>query len=254
MLWQAIFFDTRWRFLFGLVLLTVTAAFVVMGYPTVAELVKAAPQLGNGGQLGREIAAAAAASSTYDGYIQSQWFRQNAAQLGSFFAAILGAGGLLSQGAAARMFTLSLPVSRERLFGLRAAAGLTQVLILAVVPALAVTLLSPLVHERFALLDTLAYALCVFAGTAAFFSLAFLMSTMLSNMWAPVLITICAGSALQMIDRLAGGQVRFSLLGMMHGDSYFRGDGLPWPMLLATAALTTALLYGAVRNIAHRDF
>jgi len=233
MLWQAIFFDTRWRFLFGLVLLTVTAAFVVMGYPTVAELVKAAPQLGNGGQLGREIAAAAAASSTYDGYIQSQWFRQNAAQLGSFFAAILGAGGLLSQGAA---------------------AGLTQVLILAVVPALAVTLLSPLVHERFALLDTLAYALCVFAGTAAFFSLAFLMSTMLSNMWAPVLITICAGSALQMIDRLAGGQVRFSLLGMMHGDSYFRGDGLPWPMLLATAALTTALLYGAVRNIAHRDF
>src|SRR5262245_7932091 len=126
MLWQRIFFDTRYRFLTGLILLTVSAAFVVMQYPNIVALIKAAPALGAGGALGRGIADAAARAATYPGYIQSQWFQKNASQLGSLFAALLGAGGLLAQSEAARLFTLSLPVSRERLFTLRAAAGLLQ--------------------------------------------------------------------------------------------------------------------------------
>jgi len=248
------FFSSAYRFLFGLVLLTVTAAFVVLQYPNVVTLIRNAPALGVGGDLGREIVEKAARSSTYAGYIQTQWFRQNAAQIGSLFAAILAAGGLLSQSSTARLFTLSLPISRERLFGMRAATGLTQLLILAVAPALAISMLSPLVGQRFAVVDTLAYALCLFVGTTAFFGLSFLLSTVISNQWAPVLVTVCAGSALQMFDRVAGGEPRFSVLGMMHGDAYARGDGVPWLMLSATSLLTAALLYGAVRNIAHRDF
>ena len=148
MLWQNAFLDTRWRFLVGLVLLTVSAMFVALGYPHVAAVAKAAPAAPAGGPLGREIAEALALSRTYDGYVWSQWFRQNGAQLGSFFAVIIGTGGLLSQSSAARLFTLSLPVSRERLLGARAAAGLAQVLALSVVPALAITLVSPLVGQQ----------------------------------------------------------------------------------------------------------
>ena len=139
MIWQNAFLDTRWRFLVGLVLLTVSAMFVALGYPTVVEVAKAAPAAPAGGPLGREIAEALALSRTYDGYVWSQWFRQNGAQLGSFFAVIIGTGGLLSQSSAARLFTLSLPVSRERLLGARATAGLAQVLALSVVPALTIT-------------------------------------------------------------------------------------------------------------------
>jgi hypothetical protein len=40
----------------------------------------------------------------------------------------------------------------------------------------------------------------------------------------------------------------------MSGESYFRGNGLPWPGLLASAALSTALLYGSALTLARRDF
>ena len=254
MLWQNAFLDTRWRFLVGLVLLTVSAMFVALGYPNIAEVAKAAPDAPTGGPLAREIAEALALSRTYDGYVWSQWFRQNGAQLGSFFAVIIGTGGLLSQSSAARLFTLSLPVSRERLLGARATAGLTQVLTLSVVPALAITLVSPLVDQQFPLLDTLAYALCVFAGCALFFSLAFLFSSLFANVWAPAVLALCAGPVLRIFDQLAGVPNTFSLLAMMHGEPYFRGEGLPWSMLLASAILSAALIYAGVRLIARRDF
>jgi hypothetical protein len=158
-----------------------SAMFVALSYATAAEVARAVPVPPVNGRLGREIAEALALSRTYDGYVWSQWFRQNGSQLGSFFAVIIGTGGLLSQSSAARLFTLSLPVTRERLLGPRAAAGLAQVLTLSVVPALAITFVSPLAGQQFSLLDTLAYALCVFTGCAVFFSVAFLLSTMFAK-------------------------------------------------------------------------
>jgi ABC-2 type transport system permease protein len=253
-LWQNAFLDTRWRFLAGLVLLTVSAMFVALGYPNVAEVAKAVPVAPTGGRLGREIAEALALSRTYDGYVWSQWFRQNGSQLGSFFAIIIGTGGLLSQSSAARLFTLSLPVTRERLLGARAAAGLAQVLALSVVPALVITLVSPFVGERFPLLDTLVYALCLFAGCAVFFSVAFLLSTLFANVWAPAVLALCVGPVAGAVDQITGGPTAFSLLAMMHGEPYFRGSGLPWPMLLVSAVLSAALIYAGVRLIARRDF
>jgi hypothetical protein len=251
MLWQYAFLETRWRFLVGLVLLPVSAAFVVFGYPQVtalAQSVTPAPDT----SLGREIADAMALSKTYGGYVWSQWFRQNGSQFGSLFAAIIGTGGLLSQGAAARLFTLSLPVSRERLLSARAVAGLAQVLTLSLLPALVIVVTSPLVAERFPVLDALVYALCLFAGCSIFFSLAFLLSSMFANMWAPLVLTLCAGPALAVLDSLAGG--RFSLLQMMHGESYFNGHGLPWLMLLVSASLSLTLLFAGTRLVARQDF
>jgi hypothetical protein len=253
-LWQNAFLDTRWRFLAGLILLPMSAMFVALSYATVAEVARAVPVPPVNGRLGREIAEALALSRTYDGYVWSQWFRQNGSQLGSFFAVIIGTGGLLSQSSAARLFTLSLPVTRERLLGARAAAGLAQVLALSVVPALVITLVSPLAGERFPLLDTLVYALCLFAGCAVFFSVAFLLSTMFANVWAPAVLALCVGPVAAAVDQMTGGPTAFSLLAMMHGEPYFRGSGLPWPMLLASAALSAALIYAGVRIIARRDF
>src|SRR5436189_2001835 len=173
MLWQQAFLETRWRFLVGLILLAVSAAFVVIGYPQVMALSQSMTPTPDT-SLGREIAETMALSKTYDGYVWSQWFRQNASQLGAFFAAIIGTGGLLSQGTSARLFTLSLPVSREQLLGARAAAGLGQVLALTFVPAVVIVMVSPIIARSFPLLDALAYALCAFLGGAVIFSLAFL--------------------------------------------------------------------------------
>jgi hypothetical protein len=250
MLWQHAFLETRWRFLAGLVILPVSAAFLVIGYPQVAAT--AAGMAGTRDTvLGREIAEALAMTKSYDSYVWSQWFRQNGSQLGSFFAVIIGTGGLLSQSAAARLFTLSLPVSRQQLLRARAAAGLGQVLALTFIPALVIVLVSPIVAKSFPLLDALAYALCAFAGCAVFFSLAFLLSSMFANVWTPVVLALCTGMALSMIGGIVG---RFSLLGMMHGDSYFNGQGLPWVMLLVSGAASMALLYAGTRLIARKDF
>ena len=253
MLLRHAFLETRWRFLIGLVMLPVSAAFVVLGYPQVSSIsagVSAQPDTA----LGREIALAIELSRTFDGYVWSQWFGQNGAQLGLFFAAIIGTGGLLSQSAAARLFTLSLPVSREQLLGARAAAGLAQVLTLTFVPAVVIVLVSPLVARSFPLLDALAYALCAFAGCAVFFSLAFLFSSIVHNAWAPVLLALCAVPALGMLERLTGGTGGWSLPRLLNGELYFNGHALPWPMLLISAAVSAALLYAGTRLIARQDF
>jgi len=253
MLWQHAFLETRWRFLVGLVVLPLSAAFIALGYPQVIALsqnVTAVPDTA----LGREIATAMEMAKRFDSYVWSQWFQQNGAQLGAFFAVIIGTGGLLSQTAAARLFMLSMPVSRERLVGARAAAGLGQVLALSLAPALVIVLVSPIISRSFPVLDALAYALCAFAGCAVFFSLAFLFSSMFGNVWAPVVLALCAGAALRMLDELTGGSGGFSLLEMMHGESYFTGQGLPWPMLFVSTGLTLALLYAGTRLIARQDF
>lgn len=253
MLLQHAFLETRWRFLIGLVLLPVSAAFVALGYPQVAALtqnVTPAPDTA----LGREIAEAIEMAKTFYSYVWSQWFEQQGPQLTGFFAVIIGTGGLLSQSAAARLFTLSLPVSREQLLGARAAAGLGQVLALTLVPALVIVAVSPVVAHSFPVLDALAYALCAFAGCAVFFSLAFLFSSMFSNVWAPVVLTLCAGAALRMLDTITDGSAGFSLFEMLHGESYFRGHGLPWPMLLVSAGLSAALIYAGIRSMARKDF
>jgi len=252
MLFQHAFLETRWRFLIGLVLLPVSAAFVALSYPQVTALSQSvipAP----GTALGREIAEAMELSKTYGGYVWSQWFQQNGAQLAGLFAAIIGTGGLLSQTAASRLFTLSLPVSRERLLAARAAAGLGQMLALTVVPALVIVLVSPLVGRSFPLLDALAYALCAFVGSAVFFSVAFFFSSLFGSVWAPIVLTLCAGAALGALDRITGAD-RFSLIRMVHGESYFRGHGLPWPMLAVSLAVSATLLYAGTRLVARQDF
>ena len=252
MLFQHAFLETRWRFLIGLVLLPISAAFVVFTYPQVSALsrsVTASPDTA----IGREIADAIELAKTFNGYVWSQWFRQEGAQLAGLFAAIIGTGGLLSQAAATRLFTLSLPVSRERLLAARAVAGLSQLLALTTVPALVIVLVSPLVLGSFPLVDALAYALGAFAGCAVMFGLAFFLSSIFANVWAPLVLTLCGGAALAALDRITAAD-RFSLLRMIHGESYFHGLGLPWAMLLVSALATSVLVYAGIRHFAQQDF
>jgi hypothetical protein len=255
MLWQHAFIETRWRFLSGLVLLTLSAALVVLGYPQVAATAAGISQPPAGDTaLAREIAQALEMAKRFDSYVWSQWFQKTGAQLGSFFAVIIGTGGLLSQSAAARLFTLSMPVSRQQLLGARAAAGLGQVAVLSLVPALVIVAVSPLVAKSFPVLDTLVYALCVFAGCAVFFSLAFFFSSMFGNVWTPVVLAMCTGMALNVLAGILEGGGGFSLRGMMHGEAYFHGQGLPWLMLLVSAGVSAALLYAGTRLIDRQDF
>ena len=255
MLWYKSWLETRSRFLIGLALLMCSAAATVLTYPNVLELLKTMPAIETGGEIGRRIREATELAREFRGYVWSQWFGQNLIQLWTIFAVILGTGGLLSQvSGGGALFTLSLPVSRTRHLAVRGGIGLAELLALALVPSLLVPLLSPGIGQSYGVGDALVHAVCLFVAGSVFFSLAFLLSTVFGDVWRPLLIALCAAAlvavAEQFVDRTAG----YGLVATMSGERYFRGGGLPWAGLVISAALSAAMLWGAARNLARRDF
>src|SRR5258708_10101746 len=182
MLWYKSWLDTRWRFVIGFALMTCAAFFVVATYLRVKALLPLLPTLDTGGLLGEKIREAVELQKTYRGFVWSQWFRQTPTQTGTLLAILLGSGGLLSQGSTGQLFTLSLPVSRARLVGSRAATGLVEWLAIALVPALLIPPLSSSIGESYPVSAALVHGVCIFVGGAVLFSLALLLSTIFPDL------------------------------------------------------------------------
>jgi hypothetical protein len=255
MLWYKSWLETRWRFLIGLALLILSAAGAVFAYPKVMQLMPLVPSIDVSGALGRRIREGAELVRTYRGYVWSQFLRQNMTQMLTLFAVLLGTGGLLSQtSGGGALFTLSLPASRSRLLGVRAATGLAELLALAFVPALLLPALSPAIGQTYGIGDALVHGTCLFIAGTMFFSLAFVLSTVFGDVWRPALIACGVAMVLSLGDPFLSVPSGYSVFRLMNGEVYFRGGGLPWPGLLASAAASAAMLYGAARNIARQDF
>ncbi len=255
MLWYKSFLETRWRFLIGLAILLLSITGTVLGYPRVVKLLPLVPSIDTSGEIGRRIKEIADLSHTYRGYIWAQGLRQNVTQMLSLFAVLLGTGGLLSQASGGgALFTLSLPVSRNRLLGVRAATGLAELATLAFVPLLLLPLISPAVGEHFGILDALVHGACFFLAATVLFSLACLLSTVFTDVWRPALIVCALAAVLGIAEPFFGALSRYSLFGIMNGETYFRGGGVPWLGLLASAAGSAAMLFAASRNLARQDF
>ena len=255
MLWYKSWLETRWRFVIGLALLMCSAGAIVLIYPRVMELLPLVPAANAGGELGQRIREAAELSRDYRGYVWSQAFRQNLTQMITLFAVLLGTGGLLAEASGgAASFTLSMPVSRNRLLGIRAAAGLAELLVLALIPALLIPLLSPAVGETYGVGHALIHGLCLFVAGAVFFSLAVLLSTIFGDLWSPLLLALFIAVAIGIWEQLARGVSSYSIFGVMSGETYFRAGRLPWAGLFLSAALSAAMLFGASVNFSRRDF
>ena len=255
MLWYKSWLETRWRFLIGLLLLTCSAAGTVLAYPEVVKLLPLVPKLDLSGEIGRQVTQSIELARDYRGYVWSHWFLKNMSQIWVLFAVLLGIGGLFSQASGGgTLFTLSLPASRNHLLGVRAATGLVELLVLALVPSLLLPALSPTIGQTYGIGDTLIHGGCLFIAGAVFFSLAFLLSTVFSGVWRPLLIVLCVATALALFKQVFPDLSRYSLFRVMSAETYFRGGGLPWQGLLASAAASAAMLYGATVNIARRDF
>jgi len=255
MLWYKSWLETRWRFLIGLGLLTLSAATTVLYYPELMKLVPAAGSIDTSGEIGRRIREGVELARDFRGYVWSQVFRQNLPQTGTLFAVLLGSGNLLSPGSGdATLFTLSLPVSRHRLLGVRAVTGLGELLLLAFVPSLLVPAIAPAIGHSYSLGSALVHGTCLFVAAAVFFSLAFLLSTVFSDLWRPLLIACAVAVVLALCEQILRDLSRYGIFRVMSGETYFRGNGLPWIGLLVAASLSVVMLYGAAMNIARRDF
>jgi len=255
MLWYKAWLETRWRFLIGLALLMCSASAVVFTYPQVVKLMPMVSADAGGGVIGQRIREVAELARNYRGYAWSQWFGQNLATTWTLFAALIGTGGLLTQtSGGAALFTLSLPASRNELVRVRALTGLAELLVLAVVPSLLLPLLSPAVGERYGMGDALVHSACFFIAGAVFFSLAFLLSTLFTDIWRPFLIVLFLSMGLGIFEQLFRDQLPIGIFRVMSAERYFQGGGVPWIGLLGTAALSAAMLYASAANITRRDF
>jgi ABC-2 type transport system permease protein len=265
MLWHKAWLETRWRFAIGLVVLMFSACGTVLFYPRVLELLDAtAPRIGASGEIGQpgaangivvQIREGVALARTYRGYVWSQWFRQNLIQMWTLFAVLLASGSVLSQAfGAGTLFTLSLPASRNRLVSVRMLTGLAELLVLAFVPSLLIPLLSPVIGQSYSVADALVHGACLFIAGAAFFSFAFLLSTVFGDVWRPLLIACASAMLLSVVGQLSPDVARYSIFRVMNGETYFRGGGLPWAGLLTSIAVSAAFLCAAVQNVAHSDY
>jgi hypothetical protein len=191
----------------------------------------------------------------YRGYVWSQWIRQSLTQLGTFFAVLLGTGGLLSHSSgSAALFTLSMPVSRNRLLGVRATTGLAELLAVAILPTLLISMLSPAVGQRYSVADAALHGVCFFVAGAAFFSLALLLSTIFSDWSRPILIACGVAVVLALFEQAVRGQWTYGIFRVMSGEDLFRSGRLPWLGLLGSAAVSAAMLFGATKSIARQEF
>jgi len=251
MLWRKDWLETRWRFAIGFAVLACMAVAAILGYPQVKKLL---PLITDRypGELGRRIREGADLVRTFRGFVWVQWIRQNCSQMIILFAALLGTAGVTSPSRGG-LFTLSLPVSRRRLAGTRAATGLAELAVLAFAPPLVFPLLAPVIGERYAVADSLAHGLCAFAVGTAIFELAFLLSTAFDDRWKPLLVTLGIAAAVGLAEYVT----RLPFLGVFHvmiGEDWFRARELPWIGILATGAAAILLHGAAVWNFRRRDF
>jgi ABC-type transport system involved in multi-copper enzyme maturation permease subunit len=255
MLWYRSWLETRWRFVIGLALLPLSAAGSVLAYPHLIKLLPLASQVDANDAIGRRVLEAAEIMGTYRGYIWAQWFAANMTQQWTLFAVLLGTGGLLAQSSGGgALFTLSLPATRDRIVGVRAATGLAELLALALAPALLLPVLSPAVGQSYSLVDALMHALFIFIAGSMFFSLAFFLSSVFSDVWRPVLLVACVAMPLAFFEEVIDGFSRYSVFGLMSGEQYFQGEGVPWLGLILSVVVSAVLLSAATRNIARQDF
>ena len=255
MLWYKSWLDTRWRFLIGLALLMCSAAGTVLEYPRVAALLPLVHPAPGSGTVARQIQEVVELSRDYRGYVWAQAFRQNLPQMATLFAVLLGIESLWAHSSrSATRFMLSLPVSRRRLLGVRAATGLGELFAITILPPLVVPLISPAIGSAYGVGAALAHGLCLFAACAVFFALALLLSTRFADVWRPLLIACAIAVALSLAGFAAGDLSHYSIFYLMTGESYFRTGNMPWLGLLTSAAASAALMYAAGVSISRRDF
>lgn len=253
MLWYKTWLETRWRFVIGLVLGAAFAALTVVAHPALRGLQVDFAQVP---EPFRELAEKGMAlAGTYRGYVWSQWFGKNLLNVWTFFAVLIGVGGVVtetSRGSA--LWTLSLPVSRARLLGTRAAVGALELLALALAPSLLVAALSPAVGQSFSAGEAVVYALTAYAGGMVFYALSLLLSTVFEDQLKPVVVGLGVAFAMSLAGLFSRRAADYSVFRVMSGEDYFQSGALPWAGLAVCLAVAAALYFTALRLLERRDF
>ena len=176
----------------------------------------------------------------------------------------LGLGGLLREKVRGTSnFTLSLPTTRRHILATHVAVGLLEVALLALIPALLVPTLSPLVRQNYPISQALHFSVLWFVCGAVVFAASFFFSAMLRGEYSAMVACVIA---LGVEDFLTGPSLTNYLyrwkiswianeFGTMHWDPKHQqllSGPLPWISLL-TFVLVTLMLFAATFRISQRQ-
>ncbi len=202
---------------------------------------------------------------TYSGQIYNLIYSGTAKGMFAILVIFLGQGGLLRERATSTaLFTLALPASRARLAVAQIGIGYLELAALALVPALLLPALSPLVHRTYPVAEALHFSVLWFGCGSLLFAAAYFLSTILSGEYTASVACIFALFLQAEIPEWPALQpYRLNILwtmgefGTMHWDSQHLNllpGPMPWVRLLTLSVIAWGLLAAAVRVTQRQDF
>ncbi len=237
--------ETRWRFFAGLFLLIFISVYAVF---RAADIIQTREQFQSGTRI---LYAQYIWILLHHGYLQVFWI---------FSALMLGMGGLWrEQALGSARFTLSLPVKRRDLVWSRAFVGLTELIFLAFVAPVIISITSPLAGNTYPLGQSLLFAVLMFGGGLIFYGWGFLLSHLMQSEFSTPAIGVSTALIFYFITRFP--QMDFiNLFDLMSGKHYLNrttfllNDNFPWLSVFISflAAILIILLTGKVAET--RDF
>jgi ABC-2 type transport system permease protein len=174
-------------------------------------------------------------------------------------AVLLGMGGIVRERAiGTSSLTLSLPVSRAHLLGIRIGTGVLEAMALAVVPWTTIFLVSSFSRMPILITQVGYYVLLLIAGGSAYFAMAVLVSTLVEGEYtAPA---VAFGLVLLTAIVFDAWLRPFNLWRLVSGDfyidrhTYLLSWPFPWRGALASMSAAALMLFAAVKLIQKREF
>jgi len=199
----------------------------------------------------------------YSAFVWGTFYGNRAPIVFSVFALLLGLGGLQRERAGGTTgFTLALPVSRLRLLAVRAVVGLLEMTIVALIPAMTIPWLSPLiVHHAYPVVQSLTFALLFLSWGVVWFEIGIMWSVIFAGEYTAVVASLLTPVA-YMIAFVRDGS-RFKLANpfvFMSGFEHLAGrtstftGPLPWIAIGALACIAIALFASAAAITARQSF
>jgi hypothetical protein len=169
-------------------------------------------------------------------------------------------GGLLREKAVgASSFTLALPVTRTRLMQVRILCGLCQAMALAVIPWVAMFLVSRATGMATSVYQAVFHVVLLAGGGLVFLALALLVSSLVEGEYTAPAVSfgILFADAIALDPRSFGA---FSPWGFMVGSEYFDKKtqlllgSIPWVHVMASILLAALLSGIAIRAVQKQEF
>jgi ABC-2 type transport system permease protein len=172
---------------------------------------------------------------------------------------LLGMGGLVREKASGTSsLTLSLPVGRAHLLGVRIALGILEAITLGVVPWVAILLVSSAGGMPILLRQVGFYVLLLVGGGLVYFAMAVLVSSLVEGEYtAPAVAFGLVFLATILFDAWLR---RFNIWRLVTGDfyldrkTYLLSGQFPWLGVLASLSVAGLMLLASVKVIQKREF